>query len=123
MDEIIKYTTDDFWEIGASGRKYNRDYVIESVANRYSDPDYNGIHSSPENEWEITDFMCREIGSNNYLVTYTLNQGDRITRRSAIWRLEQLSWKIVYHQGTVVEDQINKSAQQGDAPEPASPAR
>ncbi|WP_277931606.1 hypothetical protein [Nostoc linckia] len=39
-----------------------------------------------------------------YLVTYTLIQGTRITLRSTIWRQTPQGWKIVYHQGTVVEN-------------------
>jgi len=38
------------------------------------------------------------------LLTYTLAQGARITRRATIWRRCGSDWKIVYHQGTIVED-------------------
>jgi hypothetical protein len=37
-------------------------------------------------------------------LTYTLHQGARITRRSTIWRRTGEGWKIVYHQGTMVEE-------------------
>ena len=46
--------------------------------------------------------MSLEIATDNYLVTYTLIQGERITRRATIWRRTIEGWKIVYHQGTVV---------------------
>jgi len=39
-----------------------------------------------------------------YLLTYTLLQDKtRLTRRSTIWRRTDGDWKIVFHQGTVVE--------------------
>jgi hypothetical protein len=45
----------------------------------------------------------REIAADNYLVTYTLAQGARITRRATLWRKTPAGWKILFHQGTMVE--------------------
>src|SRR5450432_1355460 len=56
-----------FWEVGASGRRYSREFVLEEVGKRYEDPKYNGIHSESENDWETKDFHCFEIAVNNYL--------------------------------------------------------
>jgi hypothetical protein len=44
------------------------------------------------------------IAAENFLLTYTLLQGARVTRRATIWRRSTDGWKIVYHQGTVVAD-------------------
>ncbi|HXG92966.1 MAG TPA: hypothetical protein VNN73_11460 [Blastocatellia bacterium] len=55
-------------------------------------------------ECEATDFRCQEIARDNYLLTYTLAQGERVTRRSTIWRRTARGWKIVYHQGTILAD-------------------
>lgn len=88
-------TADDFWEIGASGRRYSRDFVLDTLEQR---------HATPHQDiWETRDFHCREIAPSNYLLTYTLIQGDRVTRRSTIWRHTPSDWKIVFHQGTVVD--------------------
>jgi len=38
----------------------------------------------------------------NYLFTYTLIQGERVTRRSTIWRRNPEGWQILFHQGTAV---------------------
>ncbi len=92
-------TVPDFWEVGASGRRYSRKYVLDTVERRYEDP--------AEDVWEAREFQCREIAPDNYLLTYTLFQGkqkERITRRSTIWRRSGQNRKIVYHQGTIVED-------------------
>ncbi|WP_199345088.1 hypothetical protein [Nostoc foliaceum] len=48
--------------------------------------------------------LCIVSLADYYLVTYTLIQGTRITLRSTIWRQTPQGWKIVYHQGTVVEN-------------------
>ena len=85
-----------FWEVGASGRRYSREYVLDELEKR------NVEH--PEDARQTRDFHCLEIAVDNYLLTYTLIQGARVTRRSTIWRRTGQSWKIVYHQGTVVED-------------------
>ena len=87
---------DTFWEVGASGRRYSREYAIDTLIQRYQNPE--------EDNWDTTDFHCLEIAENHYLLTYTLIQGMRVTRRSTIWRRINQTWKIVYHQGTIVED-------------------
>jgi len=97
-------TDPDFWEVGASGRRYSREFVIEGVSKRYENPQYSGIHSPPENSWITKDFHCLEIAGGNYLLTYTLIQGERVTRRSTIWRRTSAGWKILYHQGTTLEN-------------------
>lgn len=87
-------TADDFWEVGASGNRYSRDYVLDVLDERRRDP-------QPD-PWEAGDFHCRHLAGDVYLLTYTLRQGARVTRRATIWQREADGWKIVYHQGTVV---------------------
>jgi hypothetical protein len=89
-------TTADFWEVGASGRRYTRKYVLDALEER---------HRSPVEEvWETTDFRCQELAADVFLLTYTLRQqGGRITRRATIWRRSGDGWKIVFHQGTIVQ--------------------
>ena len=52
--------------------------------------------------WETSDFHCRELAADLYLLTYTLRQGRRLTRRATIWRRTSDGWKIAFHQGTEV---------------------
>ena len=96
--DFEKMTEIDFWEVGASGRRYSRAYVLDNLEKRYAEP-----HDDP---WETREFQCREVAPNNYLLTYTLIQGPRVTRRSTIWRRHGQDWKIVYHQGTIVDDAV-----------------
>jgi len=92
----LAMTAEDFWEVGASGRRYSRDYVLDVLDERQRDP-------QPD-PWETADFHCRRLADAVYLLTYTLHQGQRITRRATIWRRDPDGWKILYHQGTVVAD-------------------
>jgi len=89
-------TDANFREIGASGRRYSRDYVIDLLVER---------HSAPfDDVWETSEFQCVGLGPDTYLLTYTLVQNrTRVTRRATIWRNTQEGWKILYHQGTMVE--------------------
>lgn len=88
-------TDPEFWEVGASGRHYSRAYVLATLEQRHAAPS--------EDAWETQDFFCQEIGPDNYLLTYTLLHAARVTRRATLWRRTADGWKIVYHQGTVVE--------------------
>jgi len=94
--DFERMTDDAFWEIGASGRRYSREYVLAVLDERRRNP--------AEDKWEVRDFHCAEIAADNYLVTYTLRQEERLTRRASIWRRTAAGWKIVFHQGTIVAD-------------------
>jgi hypothetical protein len=93
--DYMRMTTEDFWEIGASGQRYSRGYVLDVLEARLADP-------VDESDWESRDFHVRGLAPDVYLLTYTLRQGERLTRRSTIWRRADGDWKIVFHQGTVV---------------------
>lgn len=95
--DFEKMTVEDFWEVGASGRRYSRGYVLDELARRLTIP-------HPD-IWEAKDFHCRRLSGDVYLLTYTLLQNrERLTRRATIWQRTSKGWKIVYHQGTLVQD-------------------
>jgi hypothetical protein len=92
-----RMTAEDFWETGASGRRYSRQFVLDELEKRFAAPH--------EDVWETSEFQCRRLGEDTYLLTYTLLQDRvRVTRRASIWRKTIDGWKIVYHQGTIVQD-------------------
>lgn len=97
-------TEADFWEVGASGRRYSRDHVLDVLKDRHQ----VASHLALEDTWEVIDFACKELGSDTYLLTYTLLQGQRKTRRATVWRRSAAGWKILFHQGTVVEDDTSE---------------
>jgi hypothetical protein len=96
----------EYWEVGASGRRYSGDFIL------------NWLEQCPPVDagaagWKCSEFGLRRLGANTYLLTYTLSQGERLTRRATIWQSADDGWRILYHQGTVV------SADEDDAIPPA----
>jgi hypothetical protein len=95
--DFDRMTAEDYWETGASGRRYSRQAVLDGLEGRFSAP-----HADV---WETSGFHCRRLSEDTYLLTYTLLQDNqRLTRRATIWRKTPDGWKIVYHQGTIVQD-------------------
>jgi hypothetical protein len=96
-DDFEAMMHDGFWEIGASGRRYSKEYVLAELEQRHQ--------HSKEDVWETSEFHCRSLAPDVYLLTYTLLQDKtRQTRRSTIWQRTEVGWKIVFHQGTIVQD-------------------
>jgi hypothetical protein len=95
--DFERMTAEDYWETGASGRRYSRKTVLDGLEIRFSVP-----HADV---WETRDFHCRRLAQDLYLLTYTLLQDKvRLTRRSTIWQKAPDGWKVVYHHGTIVQD-------------------
>ena len=85
----------EYWEVGASGRRYHREFILRTLElNPPVDADTAG--------WQCSDYGLRRLGPDIYLFTYTLRQGERITRRATIWQSRAHGWHILYHQGTIV---------------------
>lgn len=95
--DFERMTAEDYWETSASGRRYSRQAVLDGLVERFSAPH--------DDVWETRDFHCHRLSEDTYLLTYTLLQDhQRLTRRATIWRSTADGWKIVYHQGTIVQD-------------------
>ncbi len=88
----------DYWEFGASGRRYDRAFILQHLDEM---PPVDATAAG----WNTSDFHCRRLSADAYLLTYTLDQGDnRKTRRGTIWHNTPAGWQIVYHQGTLIQD-------------------
>ena len=83
-----------YWETGASGAVYSRDFVLDTLEQRHRETIIERL--------VVTDFRCQRLADNLYLVTYLLDQAGRRSRRATIWRRVEGSWQAVYHQGTLV---------------------
>lgn len=93
--DFDRMMADDFWEVGASGTKYSREFVLDTLAQRHKS-------SAPEH-LIVSDFVCRPVAADTYLVTYQLEQdGGRLSRRSTLWQYSPDGWKILFHQGTLI---------------------
>lgn len=95
IDDFQRRTAPDFWEVGASGRRYSRDFIL-GLRRREALVD---AHAAG---WTADGFGLRQLGPDCFLLTYTLDQMGRVTRRATIWERNGEGWRIVYHQGTVV---------------------
>jgi hypothetical protein len=87
-------TADDFWEIGASGNLYDRDFVIATLLERYKTPEADDLVCS--------DFKLRRLAEDLYQLNYVLQQAGRLTRRTTLWKKAGEKWQILFHQGTPI---------------------
>jgi len=95
LEDFQRSTAPDFWEVGASGRRYSRDFILSMrVKDELVDADTAG--------WKTSAFGLRRLGEKTFLLTYILDQAGRLTRRATIWEETQEGWRILYHQGTIV---------------------
>lgn len=84
----------DYFEIGASGRRYSRAFILATVADQV-------LEDAAAAGWECSDFGLRRLGEDTYQITYTLRQWQRITHRATLWRKNEAGWQVLYHQGTI----------------------
>ena len=90
LDAMI---AEDFREIGASGRRYDRSSALNVVERRQRVGD----------GWEMSDAHCREVAPDVHLLTYTLNQEGRVTHRVTVWKKVNERWTALYHQATLTD--------------------
>ncbi len=84
-------TAEDFWEVGAYGKRYSRGHELDVLDERQRDP-------QPD-PWETDESHCRQLAKACYPLTATLRQGERVTRRATGWRRDTDGWRIVFHPG------------------------
>ncbi|HEX4005372.1 MAG TPA: DUF4440 domain-containing protein [Acidobacteriaceae bacterium] len=94
-DDFERRMDAEYFEVGASGRRYSREFILRTLAER-------APVDAATAGWRCGEFALRAVGAETYLLTYTLRQGERVTRRSTLWRRGDAGWQILYHQGTVV---------------------
>jgi hypothetical protein len=85
----------EYWEVGASGRRYSRDFILRTLSQ-------NAPVNAASAGWQSYGYGLRRLGPDTYLLTYTLRQEERLTRRATIWQKTFEGWRILYHQGTIV---------------------
>ena len=80
---------DDFVEFGSSGTVYEKQMLIEMMADERPAPVM------------VRDFSVRQLGADTALVTYrTVGQSGQEARRSSIWIRGASGWRLVFQQGT-----------------------
>lgn len=94
--QLEKMTDPEFWETGASGRRFSRQFCLDTLEKKYQ--------KIFKDVCELRDLHCRKLAPDLYLLTYTLFWRKKTTRRATIWRRHGDDWQVVYHQATPVAD-------------------
>jgi hypothetical protein len=101
---------DDFVEFGCSGTIYaDKKKIVESMS------------GAPSSRMFLSDFRAKLLAPDVVLTTYrTVRCGEREaplkhSLRSTIWERIDGRWQMVFHQGTLIDAQLEfKAAQPGD---------
>ena len=88
LDGLI---SDDFLEFGASGRIWTKAEVVTDLV------------AEPAAAIKSENFNCRFLCPGLALLTYVSDSPRGKTLRCSLWRLENDTWRIVFHQGTPVK--------------------
>lgn len=93
-DVLSRVLAKDFLEIASTGRKYNKQQIIDALLNEKPAP------------LSLTDFQTRPLAPGLVLATYrAIRKGDSgqssSSQRSSIWKYDDKRWQIVFHQGTL----------------------
>ena len=95
--ELEKIIADKFFEIGSSGKIWNKKTVIEALNNE------------PQTDISMTDFRFTLLSENVALINYTSHHKQNNDNpsfkslRTSVWKKFNGNWKIIFHQGTPVK--------------------
>lgn len=95
-EDLVDLMAEDFWEVGASGKVYDRESVMQALAERDR---VAGVE-----DWVLSDVACRRLAADTFALTYRLDQSGRVTRRLTLWRRDPEGWRALCHQGTIVQE-------------------
>lgn len=83
---------EDFLEVGASGRVWDRPSTLELL----------GAESGDDAVIEVHHLTGRVIGDGFVLACWDSDRGGRRARRTSLWRRDLAGWRLVHHQGTLL---------------------
>lgn len=94
-ERVAALISEDFIEIGASGKIYDKTQVVDGLAQE---------RVAPQVKRSAYDFQCRMLSDAVALLTYKAlhieASVETRTLRSSIWKFEHGRWQLVFHQGT-----------------------
>jgi hypothetical protein len=93
--EVAALLDPEFFEFGASGRRWERDAIIAALADEQAAPGEAAVA-------DVSELAGIRLADGVVLVTYTSQGQDRRCRRSSIWRETPAGWRVCFHQGTVI---------------------
>lgn len=93
-DQFDKLLADDFTEIGRSGHIYTKESILYAI----KDSDEVNV------QYLMSDFKLKMLTETMLQVIYSTkmisNGENSYALRSSLWRLEEDSWRMFFHQGT-----------------------
>lgn len=92
LDELLD---PDFREIGASGQLWTRAETIAALIN-----DHPGL----ETAIDVTEMAAEPLTGDLIQLIYVSSRQGRRARRSSLWRRSAGTWRVVFHQGTLISD-------------------
>jgi hypothetical protein len=101
-EELAKLLSNEFFEIGSSGRMLYRDGIEEG-----------GIG---EVRMHLSEFEIHPLSEGIVLATYRIfnEETNQHSLRSSTWRLEEGKWRMVFHQGTRTEGPVRDHREKGE---------
>ncbi|MFI7242595.1 nuclear transport factor 2 family protein [Streptomyces qinglanensis] len=84
-----------FVEFGASGRRWDRVSILGAVA----PPAGSSMHRIVTSDMQATLLAPGAVH-----LTYVSDNRGRRARRSSLWRLTAVGWRLYFHQGTLIDD-------------------
>ena len=86
---VSELLADDFFEIGASGRTFDKVAIVQSLSN----------DAGQQPKWTIADFQLVPLNDTFVQARYRILESG--TLRSSLWRKENNGWVMFFHQGTI----------------------
>jgi hypothetical protein len=83
---------EDFYEVGASGRIWDRVSTLELLAAESRDAAVIEVH----------DLTGWAVGDGFVMVRWDSDRAGRRARRTSLWRRGPGGWRLVHHQGTLL---------------------
>lgn len=80
----------DFEEVGASGRLWELETILEQLATETPD----------DAEIEVLNLTGRAVADGLVLLRWDSSRAGRRARRVSLWRRDDAGWRLVHHQGT-----------------------
>ncbi|MDR3248381.1 MAG: DUF4440 domain-containing protein [Treponema sp.] len=95
-EELEKIISPEFIEYGSSGKIYNYSGTIAHLVS----------HADDKFNHTFLNFKTRRLSDDTILALYIVETEKHhriaITNRCSLWRWEEGSWRIIFHQGTRV---------------------
>jgi hypothetical protein len=91
--EVERLLHPDFFEFGASGRRWTRSAMVSAIGELLTDD------GGPR----VDQVEATRLDDSVVLVTYLAQEPERYTRRSSLWRrTADGTWQLYFHQGTPI---------------------